>query len=173
MVETVKIKDMRMLVTPYPAFVGKDASTDEIAKVIIANPRLKSVYVVDDKLQLTGKITLKTLIKYEFMDLLPSHFGALDFSALEFVGRKTAEDIMVSPVYVKDDDTLKIAFVKMYENDLEELPVVDENLQLIGNIDLLELLTILIEKKEQKAGKKYLSLTSNRPFYKRFKQMII
>ena len=164
MVETVKIKDMRMLVTPHPAFVSKDATTDEIAKVMIANPRLKSVYVVDDKLQLIGKITLKMLIKQEFMNLLPGRLSY--FGALEFVGKNFAEDIMISPVFIKDEDTLKTAFVKMYENDLNELPVVDEKRRLIGNIDLLELLTMLIEKKEQKAGKEYLSLTSSRPFYK-------
>ena len=164
MVEAVKIKDMRMIVTPYPAFVSKDVTTDEIAKVIIANPRLKSVYVVDDKLQLIGKITLKMLIKHEFMDLVPR--GLSYFGALEFIGNKTAEDLMVSPVYVKDDDTLKTAFIEMYENDLDELPVVDKKHRLIGNIDMLELLTMLIEKKEQKAGKKYLSLTSKRPFHK-------
>ena len=164
MVEAIKIKDMRMLVTPYPSFVSKEVPTDEIAKTLIANPRLKSVYVVDDKLKLIGKITLKMLIKHEFMDLVPRNFSY--FEALEFIGKKTAENLMVSPIYVKDNDTLKTAFIKMYENDLDELPVVDENLRLIGNIDLLELLTMLIEKKEQKAGKKYLNLTSNRPFYK-------
>ena len=158
---------MRMLVTPHPVFVSKGASTDEIAKALIANPRLKSVYVVDDKLKLIGKITLKTLIKHEFMGLVPRNFSY--FGALEFFGKKTAESLMVSPIYVKDNDTLKTAFVKMYENDLDELPVVDEKLKLIGNIDLLELLIMLIEKKEQKAGKKYLSLTSSRSFYRQFK----
>ena len=72
-------------------------------------------------------------------------------------------------VYVKEEDTLKTAFLKMYENELDELPVVDNNLKLIGNIDLLELLTILIEKKDQKSGKKFLTITINRPFHKRFK----
>ena len=167
MVKTIKIKDIRMLVTPHPAFVSKEASADEIAKTLIANPRLKSVYVVDDKLKLIGKITLKMLMKHEFMDLVPRNFSY--FGALEFVGKKTAENLMVSPIYVKDADTVKTAFIKMYENDLDELPVVDENLRLIGNIDLLELLTMLIEKKEQKIDKKYLSLTSNRPFYRQFK----
>ena len=57
----------------------------------------------------------------------------------------------------------------MYENEVEELPVVDNNLHLIGNIDLLELLTMLIEKKEEEAGKKFLFITINRPFNKRFK----
>ena len=43
------IKGMRMLVTPHPTFVKKETSADEIAKTLIANPRLKSVCVVDDK----------------------------------------------------------------------------------------------------------------------------
>jgi Mg/Co/Ni transporter MgtE len=84
---------------------------------------------------------------------------------LEFIGDNTAEGLMTSPNYVRDDDTLKTAFFKMYENELDELPVVDKDLHLIGNIDLLELLTILIEKKEKKAHKKYLQLTLNRPFH--------
>ncbi len=163
MVESVKIKDMRMLVNPYPVFVGKNASTNDIAKMLIANPRLKSVYVVDDKLRLVGRVTLKKLIKHEFMDLLPSSFEY--FNALEFIGNKSAEDLMIPPDYVKDNDTLKTAFVKMYENDLDGLPVVDDKLHLVGNIDLLELLTILIEKKEKQVGRKYLSLISNRPFH--------
>jgi len=167
MVGEIKIKDMRMLITPYPTFVDKNTSTDEIAKVMIANPGLKTVYVVDEELRLMGGITLKKLIKQEFADLLPNNFEY--FGALDFVGKKTAFDLMERLVYVKDDDTLKTAFLKMYENELDELPVVDKNFCLIGNIDLLELLTILIEKKEQKAGKKYLSITVNRPFYKRFK----
>ena len=73
---------------------------------------------------------------------------------------------MIAPIFVKDDDTLKTAFIKMYENDLEELPVVDDNMHLIGNLNLIELLTILIERKEQKANKDYLQLKINRPFHR-------
>lgn len=163
MVESVKIMDIRMLVNPYPVFVEKNASADDIAKMMIANPRLKSVYVVDNKLKLVGRITLKKLIRHEFVNLLPVTFEY--FNALDFIGDKTAESLMVSPAYVKDNDTLKTAFVKMYENEFDELPVVDNDLRLIGEIDLLELLTMLIEKKEKKNGKKYLSLNINRPFY--------
>jgi len=164
MVEEVKIKDMRMLVTPYSAFIDKKASSDDIAKMLIANPNLKSIYVVDEKQRLLGRVTIKNLIKNEFIDLIPSSFDF--FNALDFIGNKTAEELMTESYYVKDSDTLKTAFLKMYENDLEELPVVDEKLNLIGNIDLLELLTILIEKKEQKLNKKYLQLIINRPFHR-------
>ena len=163
MVDAVRIKDIRMLVNPYPIFVEKKTSTDDIAKMLIANPRLKSVYVVDETLKLIGQVTLKKLIRHEFKNLLPSAFE--QFNALDFIDDQTAEDLMVPPVYIKDNDILKTAFVKMYQSDLDELPVVDKNLHLIGVIDLLELLTILIEKKEKLAGRTYLSLTSNRPFH--------
>jgi len=167
MINEVKIKEMRMLVTPYPTFIDKDATTDDVAKMLILNPELKTVYVCDSKLKLMGGITLKRLIRQEFSELIPNNFEY--FGALDFIGKTTAFDIMEPLVYVKDDDTLTTAFIKMYENDLDELPVVNSNLQLIGNIDLLELLTILIEKKEQQSGKKFLSITCNRPFSKRFK----
>jgi len=162
MVDKTSIKDMRMLVTPYPSFVKASATTDEIAKSFITNPNLKSVYVVDDKLRLIGNITLKNLIKHEFIDLVPNSFEYFD--ALEFIGKKTAEDLMTRALYVKDKDTLKEAFVKMYEHDVEELPVVDDDHHLIGNIDILELLTYLIEKKEMQANNSFLQLTINRPF---------
>ena len=164
MVKNIKIRDMRMLITPHPVFVHKTTSIDDVAKVLISNPRLRSVYVVDNDLKLIGKITLKWLIKSEFKDLIPAEFAA--FKALDFIGNKHAEELMVPPIFVKDDDVLKTAFLKMYNNDLDELPVVDERNRLIGNIDLLELLTILVEKKEQKAGKKYLDVEFYRPFYR-------
>ena len=132
--------------------------------MLVAIPTLKSIYVVDDKMKLIGRVTLKKLIKHEFMDLLPSYFEYFD--ALEFIGKKTVDDLMGPSDYVKDNDTLKTAFVKMYENEFDELPVVDKNIHLIGNIDLLELLTILIEKKEKNNNKKYLQLTLNRPFHR-------
>jgi Mg/Co/Ni transporter MgtE len=164
MVNSAKIKDMRMLISPYSGFVEKNASLDDIAKMMIANPSLKSIYVVDEEQKLIGRVSLKNLIKHEFLNLIPSSFEY--FNALEFIGNKTAEELMTAPVYVKDEDTLKTAFDKMYENELEELPVVDQNLCLIGNIDFLELLTILIENKEKKANKKYLQLVINRPFHR-------
>ena len=163
-VEESKIKDMRMLVSPYPAFVEKNATADDIAKMLIASPNLKSIYVVDDKLKLIGRVTLKKLIKHEFKDILPSSFEYFD--ALEFIGDKTAEDLMIQSDFVRDNDTLKTAFLKMYENEFDALPVVNDELRLIGNIDLLELLIILIEKKEKKANKKFLQITLNRPFHR-------
>ena len=165
MPENIKIKEARMLVTPNPLFVLEDETLDNVAKAFIANPQLKTAYVVNDNLQLVGGITLSNLVKQEFKDIIPSS-SVEYFNALEFIGKDVAKDILSKPIFVSDEDTLKTAFVKMYKYDLCELPVVDKNKWLIGNIDMLELLTILIEKKEQKANRNYLQLNINRPFHR-------
>ena len=164
MIEEIKIRDMRTLIYPHFVLVEKKSSIDSIAKKFIANPNLKSVYILDENLKLIGKVTLKNLIKNEFINIIPSSFRYLD--ALEFIGNKTAEEIMTTPVYIKDKDTLKTAFIKMHENDLEELPVVDEHLHLIGTINLINLLAFVIEKKKQKTNNKYLPLDTHKPFQK-------
>ena len=134
MPENIKIKEARMLVTPNPLFVHEDETLDNVAKSLIANPRLKTVYVVNDKLQLVGEITLSNLVKQEFKDFMPAS-SVEYFNALEFVGKDIAKDIMSRSIFVNDEDTLKTAFVKMYEYGLSELPVVDKNKQLMGNIE--------------------------------------
>ena len=164
----VKIKDMRMLITPHPTFVHKNADADAVAKSMLAEPLLREVYVVDDDMKLLGVITLNALIKHEFADLIPDSLDEELFSALEFVGKKTAEELMTAPVYVQDTDSLKTAFVKMYERNLDSLPVVDSEHQLTGTIDMLELLMILIEQKEKQAGRNYLELSMQQPFHPRY-----
>ena len=166
MPKETKIKETRMLITPYPVFVHENDTLDDVAMAMIANPRLRTIYVVDDNLKLVGNITLNVLMKQEFKDILPLS-SVESFNVLELLGKEVARDIMSKPVYVKDEDTLKTAFLKMYENQQYELPVVDENKKIVGNIDMLELLSMLIEKKEMKNGKKYLTLHCKRPFNKK------
>ena len=162
MVDEISIKDIRMLITPYPSFVFQSDTADYVAKTFISNPLHKSVYVVDKHLKLVGMITLKNLIKHEFKSLIPTEFES--FRALEFIGSKFAKDLMYPPIFVYDNDNLKTTFLKMYTNDLDQLPVVDKNKHLLGNIDLIELMTILIEKKERNANKDFLTLMVSRPF---------
>ena len=162
MVEEISIRDIRMLINPYPSFVFQSDTADYVAKTFISNPLHKSVYVVDKHLKLVGMITLRNLIKHEFKNLIPEEFEG--FRALEFIGNKISKDLMAPPIFVYDQDSLKSTFLKMYKNNLDQLPVVDKDKHLLGNIDLLELMTILIEQKERNANKNFLTLMMNRPF---------
>ena len=55
---------------------------------------------------------------------------------------------MIPPVWVKQGETVKHAFKRMHENGLPGLPVVDDRYHVIGYINLLELLAICMDEKE-------------------------
>ena len=59
----------------------------------------------------------------------------------------TAQDAMIPAVWVKRGDTVKEAFKRMHDNKLPGLPLVDERYQVIGYINLLELLSLCIQSK--------------------------
>ena len=61
---------------------------------------------------------------------------------------RTVGDAMIPPVWVKHGETVKNAFKRMHANGLPGLPVVDDRYRVIGYINLLELLAICLQKKE-------------------------
>lgn len=161
--EDVRIRDVRMLVTPRPVFVEKDATADEIAKALIMHPRLKAIYVTDEHMRLEGVVTLERLVQEEFQDMMPLSPSDY-FDALQFVGEGTAGGLMEPTSSVTDGDTVAEAFTTMYEESLMELPVVDDDGRLQGTIDMVELLAVLVEEKERRAGNRYVHTVSDTPF---------
>jgi len=104
---------------------------------------------VDKNKKLKGIIVLKTVLKFAFLESIPEPY--LDFSyfsSLMSIGPKLkkAEDMMLPPIYVKENNTVKDAFSLMMKNDLEEIPVVDNDLRVIGDLNMLELLELWLKK---------------------------
>jgi predicted transcriptional regulator len=58
-----------------------------------------------------------------------------------------AYEIMSSEaIFSKDDDDLETVLNRIFENELQEIPIVDDDMKIIGEINLLELLTSWLEK---------------------------
>ena len=51
--------------------------------------------------------------------------------------------------YVKDDETIEKAFNILFQNNAGELPVVDDKLRLIGDLNVIELLVLWEKKKRE------------------------
>jgi CBS domain-containing protein len=79
------------------------------------------------------------VLQYLYYEDIPVEFITYYFP-LNYGGEATARDIMIPPTYVKDDDSLSDAFRVMFENRLMELPVVDDELHVIGDLNALELI---------------------------------
>ncbi len=142
--ERMKVKFVRKLITQEASTVRRDAGAMEIAKAIVADPKTRSVYVVDSDNKLLGIIPVINFTQYLFYEYVPDEF--LYYKAIKPLEDITAEDIMLPPVYVKENDDLRLAFQKMFSENLKELPVVDDEMHVIGDLNILELVTAWIEK---------------------------
>ena len=59
----------------------------------------------------------------------------------------TAQDAMIPAAWVKQGETVKEAFKRMHANKLTGLPLVQECDQVVGYINLLEMLSLCIQTK--------------------------
>ncbi len=134
--------------------VDPEASLNEVAQAMIAHPRVHVASVVTEDGRLVGLIHLKTLADDLFFHILPEEFiaASTDIEKMMDFANKTrirnAEDAMIPPIWVKHGETVKHAFKRIHENGLPGLPVVDDSYHVIGYINLLELLAICMDEKE-------------------------
>ena len=137
-----------------PTIVGPEASLNEVAQAMLTHPRVHVASVVAEDGRLVGLLSLKTLADDLFFHILPEEFIAesTDIEKMMDFANKTriltAGDAMIPPVWVKHGETVKHAFKRIHDNELPGLPVVDDRYHVIGYINLLELLAICMDKKE-------------------------
>jgi CBS domain-containing protein len=115
---------------------------NEVVDRILADPRTRSAYVVDDRRRLLGMIGLNQMLKAIESSLslfdkdrpvVRSKRGVLPFSV---------EEYMVKPATVYQDDKLITALRKMIDNSMEDLPVVDDDGVLLGELNGFEILLL-------------------------------
>jgi nitrogen regulatory protein P-II 1 len=131
-----------------PIIVSVDAGIESIVSEVIAHPRVHVVCVVNDEKRLMGLIDLETLADALFFSIFPEEFlrelkgiqEVLNYAERTKV--RYASDLMKDPIWVKMNDSLGDAFLRMHENKLPGLPVVDDYYHVINYINLLELMAV-------------------------------
>ncbi len=129
--EKKKLADLR----PFPAAVSVKINDkfEHLVKKNIQNPESHNLCVVNEEGILLGVINVKKIFRTIFShhtdpETMVRHLISLTDS-------EVAGDIMVTePVSAMETDTLGDVIRKMIENDLGELPVVDEGGRLLGTI---------------------------------------
>jgi len=140
----VRVSDIRNLITKNASVVKEDDSLLKVAEEIVRDPRTRSVYVVDKSGKLKGIIPVIELIQYLYYEYIPQEYIFYHFP-LAMSGEPVADEIMLPPVYVHDRDKITDALKKLFKNNLKEIPVVDENMKIIGDLNILELISAWIE----------------------------
>lgn len=123
-----------------PAVVHNDSSIREAIDKMIQNPMSRKVYVVDSDGKYMGTVTTETILR-----LLGYRVGVRDSSSLSFIRflrdalKEDVERIMVRSKTVTKDTKLSKAINIMFNEHLNDLPVVDAQGKLIGELISLEL----------------------------------
>lgn len=140
--------------------VTLNATLPEMVQKVIENPRIRTLCVVDQEQKLVGIIPSRTLDDDVFRRIVPEKFIQRHYGAKKLLKHiagpeLTAESIMNRPQFVKQNSTLAETLRIMYENDLEGIPIVDEELQVVGYVDMHEILAVWLEasKKTEPAEK--------------------
>lgn len=139
-----KVEKVYKRITHHPNVVEETATVTDILNVNKqTDPIHRCLYVVNSQKKLVGLITLQELLNLISIQSglynEPSSFSKVKL--LKYINRNAvAKDIMLPAIYTTLNELIEDAIQKMIKHRLEELPVVDESLQIIGDLNAYELL---------------------------------
>lgn len=142
----MKVSDIRHLLVEDAATVKHTDSVEELLKKVVEEPRTRHVYVVDDAGKLLGSVRMNTIVQYLFpFASVVSH--ASTYPQNEFLAFRTQKvtDLMKpDPFYVKEDDTLSHMALILIQEKINELPVVDVDQKVIGQVNMYEAIRVYL-----------------------------
>ena len=133
-----------------PIIVHGGDSLARLAELAIERPSCRVISVVDDDERLTGLVPVRLLVNDIFLKIVPEEFlGVISDvdDVMEYarhIRARTATDIMLPPVSVRPDQTVRDAFETMHKARLNGLPIVDPELAVTGYLDQLEMLLVWV-----------------------------
>ncbi len=138
-----KVKDIMNVIVKNPTLASPNETITEVLKKILADTRSRHAYIVNEKGILIGSLRVNNIIAY----LFPSVFFIEEYASIpvssfvEYTNAKMAKDIMNNdPQYVYENTSLKEMVKTMLSEKVNELPVVDKNKKVIGEVNVMELI---------------------------------
>jgi len=133
----------------------------QVTESMAANLGTHTAAVVDDEGRLVGLIPMPLLLAELYLHVAPEGFlvGMRAFENIEEFGKisraRKAKELMQSPVFLTREDSARAAFVRMHENKLDSLPVVDKEMRVVSCLTRLQLVRLWLHKHQEwaKRGK--------------------
>lgn len=145
---TIREADSLLAIQPVVVRTGDDLR--RVAEAAARNPGARVIAVADQDSRLVGVIPVRLLVDNIYLKVLPEEFlGEITdiertLSYAKHMGARTAGDLMLEPVSVRMEDTVRDAFGHLHRPDLAGLPITDGEGGVVGYIDQLELLLVWV-----------------------------
>lgn len=124
-----------------PAVVKEDAILKDAVEAITTNTTSRKVYVVDKEDKLIGVITIETLLRQVGYRTGVREVGVLSFfKFLSGIFKENVAEFMETPQTITNRHKMLDALRMMVEHHLNDLPVIDDDGKLLGELNSLEIL---------------------------------
>ncbi|OAA31278.1 hypothetical protein AT15_07215 [Kosmotoga arenicorallina S304] len=137
----LRVKDVCNKITIEAPVVRENDDLNYLITTLVKNPIARTLYVVDNSGKLVGVIPVLYLLKIcgyvNYGIIQPGIFLAKNVFIL--TGKK-AKDIMLDPITVTEETSVSEAIKLMLQFEVQEIPVVDENQNVIGDLNSIEIL---------------------------------
>jgi CBS domain-containing protein len=143
----MQVKDIRHLLVEDPATISPTASLLAVFEEMKKDLRTRHVYVVDDTGRLLGTVRMGAVVQHLFpFDAVIELNTPLYETYVPRLDAKTAADLMHTPaVQVTEETSLGDMAKLLIREAINELPVVDENERLIGQVNVYETIKAFLE----------------------------
>ena len=144
MMKSIFVKDVRNKITS-PLIIWENEKLDKIAEKFLSSPINRTIYIIDEEKRFKGYININRFMKIILLDLVEPSFYKDMLEDAYFLGKigyaQTAKDIMnKEDIGVKDEDNLQKVVSIMKNYSLQELPVLDNENRVIGDINIHEII---------------------------------
>ena len=148
--KNMTVADIRQLLITQPILVKPDLPIEDFLGTLVKDLRMRHVYVIDEHNVLIGVVRMNTVVKYLFpfsAFVMLNQSDAILKESLNF-GAKTVRDIMDSyPHFVEETTLLSDMAEILIKEKINELPVVDSERRVIGQVNVYEIITAYLHKK--------------------------
>jgi Mg/Co/Ni transporter MgtE len=144
----VTVESISSLIVQTPALVTPETSIETMLRHVIQDTRSRHAYVVDADNRLIGSVRFNNIIQYLFPStiLLELDDTPKISSFMEYSDATHVRQIMnTRPRYVQKSTPLAAMVRIMMEEKINELPVVDEQMHVIGEVNVLEIIAFALQ----------------------------
>ncbi len=145
-VEDLDVEDVADLCVAEPSMVQTGDPIWKMISALVEKPTNRTVHVVDAKQKLIGIISFRDVIRVTNARIGARRKGISAFiKYLRDVFKEDVDELMRRPVKVKLSTNLLEALEKMEEFKMNDMPIVDNEGKLVGDLKGLEILRFALE----------------------------
>lgn len=147
----MKIGDIMSLIVETPSTITRNAPVKELLETVIEDTKTRHVYVTDDSNKLIGVVRMTKVVEYLFpFTSMLLHATDMTLGNMQSIKAQTVEEVMDdTPLFVGIDSPISDAARILMTEKINELPVVNSAMELIGQINVYEFITAYLNKQRE------------------------